>query len=57
MTAGGEGAFVVNEINVEEKNFTGDLQIILHIGGFFRCHIKDEKTTCQCTAILAVLSH
>lgn len=28
MTAGGEGAFTVSEINVEE-NFTGDLQIIL----------------------------
>lgn len=29
MTAGGEGAFILSEINVEEENFTGDLQIIL----------------------------
>lgn len=31
--------------------------MILHIGGFVGCHIKDKKTTFQHIVILAVLPH
>lgn len=29
---------------MKEKNFTGDLYILLHLGGFVRYHIKNKKT-------------